>query len=166
VQFYLGKRVAFVYKCAAAKSGTSRNAPNADGKTRVIWGRITRSHGNSGAVRSRFRVNLPAKTIGATVRVVSLSQCFCSEVSAARRQLVFVKCLCEKRCTCVKCESRSFAPFSFARLLDCLNRALYCYTSNIVLLVCVFCGSPGFATLDLVADALPIPGVSVDLFSH
>ena len=69
-EFYLGKRVAFVYRAASAKATVRGNAPNPDQKVRVIWGKITRPHGNNGAVRSRFRVNLPAKTMGATVRVM------------------------------------------------------------------------------------------------
>jgi len=59
--FYLGKRVAFIYKAEKKKSGTN---------TRVIWGRIGKAHGNSGIVRARFRSNLPCKTFGATARVM------------------------------------------------------------------------------------------------
>jgi len=63
-EFYLGKRVAFVYRAKREVNGS---------KIRCIWGRITRSHGGSGAVKARFRNNLPAKSFGASVRVVSYS---------------------------------------------------------------------------------------------
>ncbi|AQZ10651.1 RPL33B (YOR234C) and RPL33A (YPL143W) [Zygosaccharomyces parabailii] len=59
-QFYLGKRVAYVYRASKEVRGS---------KIRVIWGKITRPHGNSGVVRANFRNNLPAKTFGASVRI-------------------------------------------------------------------------------------------------
>ncbi|AMD19050.1 HBR149Wp [Eremothecium sinecaudum] len=59
-KFYLGKRVAYVYRCSKEVRGS---------KIRVIWGKITRTHGNSGVVRAKFRSNLPAKTFGASVRI-------------------------------------------------------------------------------------------------
>ncbi|KAI8602811.1 ribosomal protein L35Ae-domain-containing protein [Dissophora ornata] len=58
--FYLGKRIAFVYRAKREVNGS---------KIRCIWGRITRAHGGSGAVKARFRNNLPAKSFGASVRV-------------------------------------------------------------------------------------------------
>ncbi|KAG0205060.1 60S ribosomal protein L33A [Mortierella sp. NVP41] len=60
-EFYLGKRVAFVYRAKREVNGS---------KIRCIWGRITRAHGGSGAVKARFRNNLPAKSFGASVRVM------------------------------------------------------------------------------------------------
>lgn len=59
-QFYLGKRVAYVYRASKEVRGS---------KIRVMWGKITRTHGNNGVVRAKFRNNLPPKTFGATVRI-------------------------------------------------------------------------------------------------
>merc|ERR1712098_367425 len=59
--FYMGKRVAFIYRAAKKRD---------DSKIRVIWGRVTRPHGNSGVVRAKFAKNLPPRSMGASVRVM------------------------------------------------------------------------------------------------
>ncbi|KAI5921384.1 60S ribosomal protein L33 [Camillea tinctor] len=59
--FYLGKKVAFVYKGQKEIRGT---------KIRVIWGKVTRPHGNSGVVRARFAHPLPSKSFGASLRIM------------------------------------------------------------------------------------------------
>ncbi|KJR85766.1 large subunit ribosomal protein L35Ae [Sporothrix schenckii 1099-18] len=59
--FYLGKKVAYVYKAQTEKRGT---------KIRVIWGKVTRPHGNSGVVRAKFATPLPARSFGASVRIM------------------------------------------------------------------------------------------------
>merc|ERR1712048_309138 len=59
--FYLGKRVAYVYKAKTEQDNS---------KYRVIWGRLTGAHGNTGSFRAKFRTNLPPRAMGATVRVM------------------------------------------------------------------------------------------------
>jgi large subunit ribosomal protein L35Ae len=59
--WYLGKKVAYSWKNPATKTHKSEN--------KVIWGKITKIHGNSGSVQAKFRTNLPPKAIGNLTKV-------------------------------------------------------------------------------------------------
>merc|ERR1712136_187885 len=58
---YCGKRVAYVYKAKREINGSN---------FRVMWGKIRRPHGNSGAVRAKFSKNIPPKAFGAPCRIM------------------------------------------------------------------------------------------------
>merc|ERR1719277_1866407 len=60
-RFYLGKRVAYVYKA-------KREVKNS--KYRVLWGKVRRAHGSAGVVRARFGKNVPPRAFGAPCRVM------------------------------------------------------------------------------------------------
>merc|ERR1711964_263258 len=60
-EFYLGKKVLYMYRAKTQKSGSFM---------RTIWGKVTRSHGTSGVVRAKFATNLPPSAIGAPCRVM------------------------------------------------------------------------------------------------
>jgi len=64
-EYYLGKRVVYVYKGHSLKKNS---------KYRSIWGRITKCHGNNGVVRAHFATNMPCQAIGATIRVMLYPQ--------------------------------------------------------------------------------------------
>lgn len=65
-QFYLGKRIAYVYKA----QNTTRSMNGIPSKYRVMWGRITAPHGDNGIVKAKFRKNLPPASIGKSLRVM------------------------------------------------------------------------------------------------
>ncbi|CAN1853518.1 60S ribosomal protein L35a-3 [Linum perenne] len=54
VNWYRGKRMAYIYKAKVKKNGSHY---------RCIWGKVTRPHGNSGVVRAKFTSNLPPKSM-------------------------------------------------------------------------------------------------------
>merc|ERR1719440_2301277 len=60
-KFYMGKKIAYVYKCKTEKKNS---------KFRVIWGKVRRTHGHNGMVRAAFTKNLPPQSFGASCRVM------------------------------------------------------------------------------------------------
>lgn len=58
------------YVIFQAKNKTS--VPNQSEKSnlRVIWGKVTRTHGNAGSVRAKFAKNLPPNAMGRRVRIM------------------------------------------------------------------------------------------------
>ncbi|CDU17853.1 hypothetical protein YYC_04373 [Plasmodium yoelii 17X] len=60
-QLYVGKRVAYVYRTNKHHDGV---------KIKCIWGKVCRTHGNSGVVRARFATHIPPQAFGNRVRIL------------------------------------------------------------------------------------------------
>ena len=62
VDFYLGKKIAYITKSnVAGKDGS---------KFRVTWGKVVKAHGGNGVVKAKFAKPLPPQSIGASLRVM------------------------------------------------------------------------------------------------
>lgn len=64
-KWYLGKRVAYVYKGKKAKIVEGKKH-----KLRCMWGKVVNVHGTNGVVRAKFNRNLPSQAMGSALRVM------------------------------------------------------------------------------------------------
>ena len=67
--WYISKKRAFVYR---TKNRASARGKPKSGKSpfRVIWGRVTRTHGNAGSVRAKFAKHLPPQAMERRIRIL------------------------------------------------------------------------------------------------
>jgi large subunit ribosomal protein L35Ae len=64
--WYLGKRVAYVYRAKKARKTFDKH----ESKQRAMYGKVIGTHGSNGAVRAKFAHNLPPSAMGHPVRVM------------------------------------------------------------------------------------------------
>ncbi|KAG6433847.1 hypothetical protein SASPL_105465 [Salvia splendens] len=81
VAWYLGKKLAYIYKAKVKKNGSHY---------RCIWGKVARPHGNSGVVRAKFKSNLPPKSMIAFLFVMAvldlpIAVCYMNSVNFVNR---------------------------------------------------------------------------------
>ena len=65
--FYLGKRIAYVYR---VKKNTVAEGSKKPSKNQNHLRKVTRPHDATGVLLAKFKYNLPAKAFGATLRVM------------------------------------------------------------------------------------------------
>merc|ERR1719204_621107 len=65
-QYYLGKRVLYLYKSDGSSSAKKKEAK----EVRVLTGKIIRSHGNGGTVRVKFKKNISPNAFGRKCRIL------------------------------------------------------------------------------------------------
>ncbi|ENN72040.1 60S ribosomal protein L35a [Dendroctonus ponderosae] len=67
--FYVGKKCVAIYS-AKNKTCVPGKPKSVKSHKRAIWGKITRPHGTSGALRAKFVRNLPGNFIGKRIRIM------------------------------------------------------------------------------------------------
>ena len=67
VHYYLQQSLSLSFQ---AKNKTSIPGESGKSNLRVIWGKVTRTHGNAGSVRAKFAKNLPPQAMGKRVRLM------------------------------------------------------------------------------------------------